>query len=275
MLWNIIKAIILGIVQGITEWLPISSTGHMILVDELIQMQASPAFMEMFFVVIQLASVLAVVLLYWKELNPLVRTSSSVTIDRDILGIWPKVIVGVIPAGVIGFLFDDWFTENFFNWYTVALALIIYGILFIIIEYYNKQRTFDIKTWNDLSYQIALMIGFFQVLALVPGTSRSGATIIGALLIGTARPIAAKFSFFLSIPIMFGASFLKLIRFGFSFTGDEFMLLIVGCLFSFVVSVFAIKFLMNYIRKNDFSAFGWYRIIIGLLVIGYFGVLAT
>jgi len=262
-------------VQGITEWLPISSTGHMILVDELIQMQASAAFMEMFFVVIQLASVLAVVLLYWNELNPVIRTHSGFSVDQDILSIWPKVIVGVIPAGVIGFLFDDWFTENFFNWYTVALALIIYGVLFIIIEHYNKKRTFDIKTWDDLSYQVALMIGLFQVLALVPGTSRSGATIIGALLIGTARPIAAKFSFFLSIPIMFGASFLKLVRFGFNFTGDELVLLLAGCLFSFVVSVFAIKFLMNYIRKNDFSAFGWYRIIIGLLVIGYFGILAA
>lgn len=275
MLWNIIKAIILGIVQGITEWLPISSTGHMILVDELIQMQASAAFMEMFFVVIQLASVLAVVLLYWNELNPVIRTHSGFSVDQDILSIWPKVIVGVIPAGVIGFLFDDWFTENFFNWYTVALALIIYGVLFIIIEHYNKKRTFDIKTWDDLSYQVALMIGLFQVLALVPGTSRSGATIIGALLIGTARPIAAKFSFFLSIPIMFGASFLKLVRFGFNFTGDELVLLLAGCLFSFVVSVFAIKFLMNYIRKNDFSAFGWYRIVIGLLVIGYFGILVA
>ena len=270
---EIIKTIILGIVQGITEWLPISSTGHMILVDELITLNVTPEFREMFLVVIQLASVLAVILLYFHELNP-IAFSKSKDQKEETWNIWFKVIVGVIPAGVMGLLFDDLIDQYFFNWLTVAIMLIVYGIAFIIIEHYNKGRTFPIQTWESLSYKTAFLIGCFQVLALIPGTSRSGATIVGALLIGTARPIAAKFSFFLSIPVMLGASLLKLLGFGLSFTTGELTILLVGCLVSFAVSVIAIKFLMAYIRRNDFTAFGWYRIVVGIIVIAYFGFIA-
>ena len=270
---EIIKTIILGIVQGITEWLPISSTGHMILVDELITLNVTPEFREMFLVVIQLASVLAVILLYFHELNP-IAPSKSRDQKEETWNIWFKVIVGVIPAGVMGLLFDDLIDQYFFNWLTVAIMLIVYGIAFIIIEHYNKGRTFPIQTWESLSYKTAFLIGCFQVLALIPGTSRSGATIVGALLIGTARPIAAKFSFFLSIPVMLGASLLKLLGFGLSFTTGELTILLVGCLVSFAVSVIAIKFLMAYIRRNDFTAFGWYRIVVGIIVIAYFGFIA-
>ena len=270
---EIIKTIILGIVQGITEWLPISSTGHMILVDELITLNVTPEFREMFLVVIQLASVLAVILLYFHELNP-IAPSKSRDQKEETWNIWFKVIVGVIPAGVMGLLFDDLIDQYFFNWLTVAIMLIVYGIAFIIIEHYNKDRTFPIQTWGSLSYKTAFLIGCFQVLALIPGTSRSGATIVGALLIGTARPIAAKFSFFLSIPVMLGASLLKLLGFGLSFTTGELTILLVGCLVSFAVSVIAIKFLMAYIRRNDFTAFGWYRIVVGIIVIAYFGFIA-
>ncbi|EKU93304.1 Undecaprenyl-diphosphatase [Alloiococcus otitis] len=271
---EIIKTIILGIVQGITEWLPISSTGHMILVDELITLNVTPEFREMFLVVIQLASVLAVILLYFHELNP-IAFSKSKDQKEETWNIWFKVIVGVIPAGVMGLLFDDLIDRYFFNWLTVAIMLIVYGIAFIIIEHYNKGRTFPIQTWESLSYKTAFLIGCFQVLALIPGTSRSGATIVGALLIGTARPIAAKFSFFLSIPVMLGASLLKLLGFGLSFTTGELTILLVGCLVSFAVSVIAIKFLMAYIRRNDFTAFGWYRIVVGIIVIAYFGFIAA
>lgn len=271
---EIIKTIILGIVQGITEWLPISSTGHMILVDELITLNVTPEFREMFLVVIQLASVLAVILLYFHELNP-IAPSKSRDQKEETWNIWFKVIVGVIPAGVMGLLFDDLIDQYFFNWLTVAIMLIVYGIAFIIIEHYNKGRTFPIQTWESLSYKTAFLIGCFQVLALIPGTSRSGATIVGALLIGTARPIAAKFSFFLSIPVMLGASLLKLLGFGLSFTTGELTILLVGCLVSFAVSVIAIKFLMAYIRRNDFTAFGWYRIVVGIIVIAYFGFIAA
>lgn len=270
MIIEVIKSIFLGIVQGISEWLPISSTGHMILVDELIALNVSADFLEMFLVVIQLASVLAVILLYFKELNPL---DSSKTKDQQLetWNIWWKVAVGVIPAGVMGVLFEDLINKYFYNWLTVAIMLIVYGIAFIVIERHNKGREFPIETWQDMTYKVAFLIGCFQVLSLIPGTSRSGATIVGALLIGTARPIAAKFSFFMSIPIMFGASLLKLVGFGFSFTSTELVILLAGCIASFLVSVIAIKFLMTYIRKNDFTVFGWYRIIIGIIVILYFG----
>lgn len=269
MIIEVIKSIFLGIVQGITEWLPISSTGHMILVDELIALNVSADFLEMFLVVIQLASVLAVILLYFRELNPL-DTSKTKDQQKETWNIWWKVAVGVIPAGVMGVLFEDIINQYFYNWLTVAIMLIVYGIAFIIIERQNKGREFPIKTWEDMTYKVAFIIGCFQVLSLIPGTSRSGATIVGALLIGTARPIAAKFSFFMSIPIMFGASLLKLLGFGFSFTSAELIILLAGCIASFLVSVIAIKFLMAYIRKNDFTAFGWYRIIIGIIVILYF-----
>ena len=269
---EIIKSIILGIVQGITEWLPISSTGHMILVDEFLVLNTSDAFKEMFLVVIQLASILAVILLFFKKLNPFDRDKSD-NQKKETWHIWFKVVVGVLPAAVFGLLFEDTINEVFFNWQTVSVALIVYGIAFIIIEKRNKGRVPKVANWEQLSYKVALMIGFFQVLALIPGTSRSGATIVGAILIGTARPIAAEYSFFLSIPVMLGASLLKLVGFGFSFTPEELIILLVGCLFSFIVSIFAIKFLMNYIRKHDFSSFGWYRIIIGFVVIGYFALI--
>lgn len=274
MLIEVIKSIVLGIVQGITEWLPISSTGHMILVDELIVMNATAEFKEMFFVVIQLASIIAVILLYFNELNP-ISPSKSKAEQQETWNIWWKVIVGVIPAGVMGLLFEDLINKYFYNWLTVAIMLIVYGVAFIIIEKHNKNRHFPINSWAELSYKTAFIIGCFQVLALIPGTSRSGATIVGALLIGTARPIAAKFSFFLSIPVMLGASFLKLLDFGFSFTSAELVILLAGSIVSFLVSVVAIKFLMEYIRKNDFTAFGWYRIIVGIIVILYFGLIAA
>lgn len=259
---EIIKAIILGIVEGITEWLPISSTGHMILVDEFIKMDVSAAFMEMFLVVIQLGAILAVVVIYWKTLIP---TSKKTWI------MWAKIIVSCLPAAVIGLLFDDMLTALFFNWYTVAIALIVFGIAFIIIENKNKKLQPKVETLDDLSFGQAFIIGLFQVIAAVfPGTSRSGATILGGLMIGVSRTVAAEFTFFLAIPVMFGASLLKLAKFGFSFTAEEGILLAVGMIVAFIVSIIAIKFLMGYIKKHDFKVFGWYRIILGLIVIDYF-----
>lgn len=266
---EILKAILLGVVEGITEWLPISSTGHMILVEEFVQLSASEAFKEMFFVVIQLGAILAVVLLYFQKLNPF-SPKKSPQQKRDTMSIWYKVIVGVIPAGILGFLFDDWLNDHLYNYFTVAIMLIVYGILFIVIENRNKTHKSSIKTFNDLTYRTAFLIGMFQVLSLIPGTSRSGATILGAILLGTSRYIAAEYSFFLSIPIMFGASALKLVKFGFAFTGMEMVILLTGMIVAFAVSVIAIRFLMGYIKNNDFKAFGWYRIVLGILVIGYF-----
>ena len=266
---ELIKVIFLGIVEGITEWLPISSTGHMILIDEFIKLDASAAFKEMFLVVIQLGAIMAVVLLYFRKLNPFSFTK-TVEEKKETLKIWYKVIVGVIPAGVAGLLFDDWLNEHLYNYWTVAVMLILYGVLFIIIENRNKAKSAGINSFSELSYSTAFYIGLFQVLSLIPGTSRSGATILGAIILGTSRYIAAEFSFFLSIPVMFGASALKLFKFGFSFTGREFLIHFTGMITAFLVSVFAIRFLLAYIKKNDFKAFGWYRIILGILVIGYF-----
>lgn len=266
---EIFKAIILGIVEGITEWLPISSTGHMILVEEFIQLDTSPAFKEMFFVVIQLGAILAVVALYFHKLNPF-SPKKSLLEKKETMEIWYKVVVGVVPAAVLGLFLDDWLNEHFYNYWVVAIMLIVYGVLFIIIENRNKGKEGKITNFQDLTYKTALFIGFFQCLALIPGTSRSGATIIGAIILGTSRFIAAEYSFFLSIPVMFGASALKLMKFGFVFTGAELTILLIGMLVAFVVSILAIKFLMQYIQNNDFKAFGWYRIILGVLVIGYF-----
>lgn len=266
---ELLKAAILGIVEGITEWLPISSTGHMILVEEFIKLNASPQFMEMFRVVIQLGAILAVVLLYFNKLNPF-SSKKTMSEKKDTIKIWIKVIIGIIPAGVLGVLFDDWFDEHFYNYITVAITLIIYGIMFIIIENKNKNKRPRIGSFSQLSYKTALGIGVFQVLSLIPGTSRSGSTILGAIILGTSRPVAAEYSFFMSIPIMFGASLLKLLKFGLNFTGMELGILLTGMIVAFVVSVFAIKFLMRYIRNNDFKAFGWYRIVLGILVVGYF-----
>ena len=270
---ELLKAIILGVVEGITEWLPISSTGHMILVEEFIQLSASAAFKEMFFVVIQLGAIMAVVLLYFHKLNPF-SPRKTVLEKRETWNIWYKVVVGVLPAAVLGFLFDDWLNEHFYNYQTVAIMLIIYGIFFIVIENRNKYRRPSIKDFTELTYKTAFLIGMFQVLSLIPGTSRSGATILGAIILGSSRFIAAEYSFFLSIPVMFGASALKLVKFGFSFTGLEIAILLTGMIMAFVVSVLAIKFLLSYIKSNDFKAFGWYRIILGLIVMGYFVLFA-
>lgn len=264
-----LKVLLLGIVEGITEWLPISSTGHMILVNEFIHLNVSDAFMEMFLVVIQLGAILAVVVLYFGKLWPF-TTPSKGWIKKDTWSLWFKVLVAVLPAAIIGLPFDDKIDKLFYNYQTVAFTLILYGVLFIIIENYNKGRKPRVKSFKQLSYPMAVFIGVFQVLALIPGTSRSGATILGATLLGASRYIAAEFSFFLAIPVMFGASLLKLAKFGFHFTGTEAAILIVGMVTAFVVSVLAIKFLMGYIKKNDFKAFGYYRIVLGALVIVYF-----
>lgn len=266
---EILKVIILGIVEGITEWLPISSTGHMILVDEFIKLDVSAAFMEMFLVVIQLGAILAVCVLYFHKLNPFSPKKSREQ-KMETMSLWGKVIIGCLPAAVIGILFDDKIDALFYNPQTVAATLIIYGILFIIVENRNKGKQFSVKSFKQLTVKTALLIGCFQVLALIPGTSRSGATIIGAMILGTSRYIAAEYSFFLSIPVMFGASLLKILKFGFSFTGHELVILLLGMAVAFIVSVIAIKFLMNYIKKNDFKAFGVYRIALGIIVIAYF-----
>ncbi|MBQ8559163.1 MAG: undecaprenyl-diphosphate phosphatase [Tyzzerella sp.] len=276
---EMLKVILLGIVEGITEWLPISSTGHLILVDEFVKLGASEAFKEMFNVVVQLGAIMAVVVLYFNKLNPFSKKKSRKQ-KKQTIDLWLKVVVACIPAGVLGILFDDWMEEHLHNYVVVALMLIIYGVLFIVVENWNKKNTPRVTKLSELSYQTALAIGAFQVLSLIPGTSRSGATIIGALLIGVSRYVAAEFTFFLAIPVMFGASGIKILKFladGGGFTGMEAAMLIVGCLVAFFVSVFAIKFLMGYIKKNDFKVFGYYRIVLGVLVIGYFlirGVLA-
>lgn len=266
---EILKAIVLGIVEGITEWLPISSTGHMILVEEFIKLNLSEAFKEMFFVVIQLGAILAVLFLYFHKLNP-ISTKKSAEEKKETLSLWAKVIVACLPAAVIGLLFDDKIDEMFYNYITVAITLIVYGILFIIIENVNKGKKCKVNSLTELSYKTAFLIGIFQVLSLIPGTSRSGATILGAIILGTSRYVAAEFTFFLAIPVMFGASLLKIVKFGFAFTSLELMVLVVGMVVAFVVSVLAIKFLMGYIKKHDFKVFGWYRIVLGIIVVGYF-----
>lgn len=264
---EILKTIIIGIIQGITEWLPISSTGHMILADEFIKLNVSDAFREMFFVVIQFGSILAVLFLYFHKLNPLSpkKTSSE---KRDTWNLWLKVLIAVIPAAVIGFFFDDMLDDLFYNPLTVAVALIVYGVLFIVIE--NRRKSPRINSINALDYKTAVLIGVFQILALIPGTSRSGSTILGAIILGTSRETAAEFSFFLAIPVMLGASLLKIAKFGLSFSANELIILAVGVITAFVVSVLAIKFLVGYIRKHDFKAFGIYRIVLGILVLLYF-----
>ena len=266
---ELLKAIVLGVVEGVTEWLPISSTGHMILVEQFIKLNTSDAFQEMFRVVIQLGAIMAVVILYFHKLNPL-SPRKSLQQKKDTMSIWYKVIVGILPAAIIGIPLDDWLDAHLYNYQTVALMLVIYGILFIVIENIHKGKPSRIQSFKDLSYGTAFLIGMFQVLSLIPGTSRSGATILGAIILGTSRTIAAEYSFFLSIPVMFGASAIKLLKFGFHFTGLELAILAMGTIVAFVVSIIAIRFLLGYIKRNDFKAFGWYRIVLGVLVMGYF-----
>lgn len=265
---ELLKVIFLGIVEGITEWLPISSTGHMILVDEFLKLNVTPEFKEMFFVVIQLGAILAVLVIYMPKLWPF-TTPANGLIKKPTMSLWFKVLVAVLPAAAIGIPFDDKLDEIFYNFQTVSATLIIYGILFILLEKRNRTRAPKIKKFSQLTYQHAVLIGVFQVLALIPGTSRSGATILGAILLGASRSLAAEFSFFLAIPVMFGASLLKILKFGFHFTSPELIILLVGMAVAFLVSILAIKFLLKYIKKNDFTVFGYYRIILGAILIAY------
>jgi len=264
-----LKVILIGIVEGITEWLPISSTGHMILLEEFVRLNVSEEFLEMFNVVIQLGAILAVVVLFFPKLWPFCSPRNG-WIKKETWMLWFKVLVAVLPAAAIGIPFDDTLDALFYNYQTVAVTLIIYGILFIIVEDYNKKRRPRVTSFEDLTFTMAVFIGVFQVLALIPGTSRSGATILGGVLLGASRYIAAEFSFFLAIPVMFGASLLKLVKFGFAFSGSELAILLVGMATAFIVSILAIKFLMGYIKKNNFKSFGYYRIILGILVLVYF-----
>lgn len=271
---EILKVIFYGIVEGITEWLPISSTGHLILFENLIPMKLSEGFLEMFRVVIQLGAILAVVLVFFRKLNPFSKRKNAVQKKRT-WDLWLKILVGCLPAGVLGVLLNDWFDEHFYNWPTVAIALIVYGVLFIVIEMWNRGRDPQIASFRELDWKTALVIGCFQALALIPGTSRSGSTILGAMVLGVSRGVAAEYSFFLSIPVMAGASLLKIVKFiaaGTALTGTEIAALVIGTLTAFAVSVFAIRFLVSYVRKHDFKAFGVYRIVLGVIVILYFAL---
>lgn len=284
---ELLKVVFLGIVEGITEWLPISSTGHLILVEEFVKLNVSKSFWEMFMVVIQLGAILAVVVLYWKDIWPFRNKKTKhenvtkvekaagtlcrfVKIDKMIM--WLKIMVSCLPAILIGLPFDDFIEKKFNNWFVVAVMLIVYGVLFLVVEDYNEKRTVKIHSIADITWKTALLIGIFQVLALIPGTSRSGATIIGGILLGASRTVAAEYTFFLAIPVMFGASLLKIVKFGFDFTSWELTILGVGTVVSFVVSILAIKFLMGYIKKHDFKAFGWYRIVLGIIVMLFFTI---
>lgn len=271
---ELLKVIFLGIVEGITEWLPISSTGHMILVDEFIKLNVSPEFLEFFLVAIQLGAIMAVVVIFFNKIFPF-EFRGGFKADREKLILWAKIIVASIPAGVIGILFDYIFSAWFYNPWTVAVMLILFGVLFIVIENSNKNKLPKVDDIRDITYKTAFIIGVFQLIAAVfPGTSRSGATIVGALLLGVSRTASAEFTFYLAIPAMFGGSLVKLLKFGFSFTPEELIILLVGGVVAFVVSMLSIKFLMSYVKKHDFKVFGWYRIVLGVLVLGYFLVKA-
>lgn len=265
---ELLKTVVLGIVEGLTEWLPISSTGHMILVDEFIKLDVSKSFMDMFLVVIQLGAILAVVVLNFEKLNPFSSWKSSWE-KRATWQLWYKVILACVPAAVIGLLFNKFMEEHFMTAPVVAATLIFYGVMFLVVEMYNKRRTPRVREIERLDYKTAFIIGLFQVLSLVPGTSRSGATILGGILFGTSRYVAAEFTFFLAIPVMFGASLLKMVKFGWHYTGSEILILVVGMATAFVVSILSIKFLLRYIKNNDFKAFGWYRIVLGIIVVLY------
>ena len=273
-----LKAVLFGIVEGITEWLPVSSTGHMILLNEFVKLNVSEDFWNMFLVVIQLGAILAVVLLYFKTIWPFGiykhRKRTRIILKRDVLDLWGKTLVACIPAAVVGVLFDDWLDEHLYNWLVVAIMLIVVGVAFLIIESVNRDREPRVEELSELTYKDALLIGVFQLIAAIfPGTSRSGATILGGIMIGISRTVAAQFTFILAIPVMAGASLLKLVKYGLNFTGWELGILLTGMVVAFVVSVFVIRFLMDYIRRHDFKVFGWYRIILGAAVILYFALI--
>ncbi|MDE5584666.1 MAG: undecaprenyl-diphosphate phosphatase [Ruminococcus sp.] len=280
---EILKSAILGIVEGITEWLPISSTGHLILVDEFLKLNMTEDFKKMFDVVIQLGAIMAVVIIFWKKLFPFSKENNPCPLSnegigsyvrKDIFNMWLKVIVACLPAGVVGLFFDNWIDEHFYNPWCVAIALIVFGIAFIVVENWNRKKTPKVTTIDNLTYKMALIIGMFQLIAAVfPGTSRSGATIVGALLIGISRTVSAEFTFYLAVPVMFGASLLKLVKYDGGFDSGEIMILTTGMIIAFVVSLFVISFLMDYIKKHDFKVFGWYRIALGALVLLYFAVI--
>lgn len=279
---EILKAILFGIVEGITEWLPISSTGHMILLDEFIQLDVTAEFYSMFQVVIQLGAIMAVVILFWNDFFPFGKRQNRMPlkwngplsyVKRDKIILWIKILVACVPAAIVGLLFDEQLEALFYNYQTVSIALIVFGIAFIVIE--NRNQNIKIHSLDELSIQTAFLIGIFQLIAAIfPGTSRSGATIVGALLLGVSRTVAAEFTFFLAIPVMFGASLLKIVKFGLAFTAHEVIILLVGMIVAFAVSLFVIQFLMSYIKKHDFKVFGWYRIALGIIVLVYFMFLA-
>ena len=266
---ELLKVILLGIVEGITEWLPVSSTGHMILVEELVSLRLSDEFMEMFRVVVQLGAVLAVVVLYFRKLFPFTKDKSPAE-RKSCFRLWGMILIACVPAAVIGVLLDDWLDAHLYNYITVAVTLIVYGIAFILIEKRNKNRRAAIGTVDEIDAGTALKIGLFQVLSLIPGTSRSGSTILGGMLCGVSRPAGAEFSFFLAIPVMLGASFLKLLKFGFAFSLWEIIILAAGTLVAFITSLVAIRFLVSFVRRHSFAVFGYYRIVLGVLVLGYF-----
>ena len=266
---ELLKVILLGIVEGITEWLPVSSTGHMILVEELVSLRLSDEFMEMFRVVVQLGAVLAVVVLYFRKLFPFTKDKSPAE-RKSCFRLWGMILIACVPAAVIGVLLDDWLDAHLYNYITVAVTLIVYGIAFILIEKRNKNRRAAIGTVDEIDAGTALKIGLFQVLSLIPGTSRSGSTILGGMLCGVSRPAGADFSFFLAIPVMLGASFLKLLKFGFAFSMWEIIILAAGTLVAFITSLVAIRFLVSFVRRHSFAVFGYYRIVLGVLVLGYF-----
>ena len=281
---ELLKAVLFGIVEGITEWLPISSTGHMILLNEFVALDVSDDFYNMFQVVIQLGAILAVVVIFWKQIWPFGKRNNKKPLSDsgvlsyvklDILRLWFKILVACVPAAVIGLLFDETFEKWFYNYQVVSIALIVFGVAFIVIENRHKGKPAKVNSLNGITYRLALLIGVFQLIAAIfPGTSRSGATIVGALLLGVSRTVAAEFTFFLAIPVMFGASLLKLFQFGIDFTMTEILILLTGMVVAFVVSILVIKFLMGYIKKHDFKVFGWYRIVLGILVLAYFGLQA-
>lgn len=265
---EMLKIIFLGIVEGITEWLPISSTGHMLLVDQFLQLNMSDEFKEMFFVVIQLGAILAVVVLFWKKMFPFeITLKKKPVIKKEIFSLWFKVAAACVPGAIVTILFDDYVEKHFHTPFVIATALIVYGIAFIVIENWNKDRKPKINSLSDITYKTALIIGLFQILSIIPGTSRSGSTIVGALLIGVSRVAITEFTFFLAVPVMFGLSAIKILKFGLSFTAIEMITLITGMAVAFIVSIIVIKFLLNYIKKHDFKAFGLYRIAMGIVVL--------